>query len=93
MAMLKVFKYAVPMIDEFTIGMPEGAQLLSFQEQHGDGQLWALVDPNAPTVERHFRLAGTGHPIVDPRALHFVGTAQFHGGALVFHLFEFGAAQ
>ena len=99
--MLTVYKYEIPAEDEFTIDLPAGAQPLSFQEQHGAGCMWALVDPEARTTKRRFRLAGTGHPIeyAEPAgvpyrsppnigALRFVGTAQFRGGALVFHLFE-----
>lgn len=87
--MLKVYKYEVPFVDKFTLDLPMGAQCLSFQEQHGKATLWALVDPTAALIGRHFRLAGTGHQIEhDGRDLRFIGTAQFHGGALVFHLFE-----
>ncbi len=87
--MLTVYKYEIPAEDEFTIDLPAGAQPLSFQEQRGAGCMWALVDPEARTTKRRFRLAGTGHPIEhDAGALRFVGTAQFRGGGLVFHLFE-----
>lgn len=87
--MLTVYKYEIPAEDEFTIDLPAGAQPLSFQEQHGAGCMWALVDPEARTTKRHFRLVGTGHRIHhDAGAMRFVGTAQFRGGALVFHLFE-----
>lgn len=88
--MLTVFKYPVLMCNESTIDMPEGAKLLSFQSQYGEPVLWALVDPTKPNRARHFRLAGTGHPIDELRTLHYVGTAQFSDGALVFHLFELG---
>ncbi len=87
--MLTVYKYEFPFEDEFTLDLPMGAQVLSFQEQYGVPCVWALVDPTAMKLKRHFRLAGTGHPIEHaPAALRFVGTAQFHGDALVFHLFE-----
>ena len=87
--MLTVYKYDVPTEDEFTIAMPAGARVLTFQVQHDALMLWALVDPDARETNRRFRLAGTGHPIWhDDAALRFVGTVQLHGGALVFHLFE-----
>ncbi len=86
---LTVYKYEVPLEDDFVLWLPTGAQLLSFQAQYDNPCLWALVDPDARTEKRGFRLAGTGHKIdLDPAALRFVGSAQFQGGALVFHLFE-----
>ena len=86
--MLTVYKYAIPFTDEFKLRLPAGAQPLSAGEQHGEIQMWALVDPAAPSMERMFRLAGTGHPIDHaPGALLFVGTVQLRNG-LVFHLFE-----
>ncbi len=84
--MLRVFKYAVPVTDYFYIDLPRGAELLTAQVQAGEPQLWARVDDDAPTEQRHFRLVGTGHPAADTGK--HVGSFQMHGGGLVFHLFE-----
>lgn len=70
------------------IEMPEGAELLTVQEQGDDICLWAVVEPNSPRVTRKFVGFGTGHPIPGDLQLKFVGTALLHGGALVFHIFE-----
>lgn len=87
--MLTVYKYETPLKDEFSLDLPMGAQILTFQSQRDAPCIWALVDPDAKTLKRRFRLVGTGHPIEqDAGALRFVGTAQFRGGSLVFHLFE-----
>lgn len=87
--MLTVYKYEVPLTDDFAIDMPCGARILSVQVQNGEPVLWALVDPEARELRRHFRLAGTGHMIDQaPADLLFIGTMQLRGGALVFHLFE-----
>lgn len=87
--MKTVYKYTVPIQDEFTVTMPEGAKLLSFAAQNGDPMLWALVDPDAGfRTLRVFRLFGTGHTIVDSETLTYVGTVLVHGDDLVFHLFE-----
>jgi hypothetical protein len=89
MANLTVYKYEVLLIDDVIIDLPEGAKVLTFQAQNEVPCIWALVDPNAAKVPRRFRLAGTGHLIQhDEKSLRYVGTAQFHEGALVFHLFE-----
>jgi hypothetical protein len=57
--------------------------------QHGEPQLWMLVDPSKEVVAYHFRVAGTGHPIeIAPERLSYVGTFQIDNGSLVFHVFQ-----
>ncbi len=88
--MRTIWKFPVD-TDRFTLKMPKGAKLLSVQTQRGEPQLWALVDPAAPMVERRLATVGTGHDMgrkVDDA--EFVGTFQLHCGTLVFHLFDFG---
>jgi hypothetical protein len=87
--MRKIFKYPVPIDDVFSLNLPEGAKILSFQAQGERPTIWVLVNPDAPPTRRQFRLAGTGHPISDYEdELQFVGTCQMKGGSLVWHLFE-----
>jgi hypothetical protein len=86
---MKVYKYAVPIADQFTLKLPEGAEILSVHAQQNTPYFWALVEPTALLEKRHFRLAGTEHPIEESREqLKFIGTVHLHDGALVFHLFE-----
>lgn len=82
-----VFKYRVPEQDRFSLMLPECALLLHFEEQAGVLMVWALVDPAARMVERHFALLGTGAQVPEEthQLLH-VGTTQV--GRLVLHLFE-----
>jgi hypothetical protein len=94
--MHSVYKYPIPVEDEFTISMPTGAVVLTVQTQRrGQGGLareepniWALVDPTAPHEPRHFRLAGTGHPIEEEELGRYVGTFLVRDGQLVFHVWE-----
>ena len=60
-----IYKYPVVVDDEFTIYLPEGAQVLSVDVQQDEPQMWVLVDPAAPKTKRTFRVIGTGHPIDD----------------------------
>ena len=84
-----IWKYAVPVQDMITLMIPRNAQVLTVQVQHGEPQLWALVDPDNPPEQRTFRLAGTGHVIEGSvNIFSYVGTYQLDDGALVFHLFE-----
>ena len=75
------------------VRLPQGAQLLRFSNQGETPAVWALVDPDAPTVPRRLLLAFTGETIdapADERQWEYVGTADFVGGAIVVHLFDKG---
>jgi hypothetical protein len=86
--MKKVFKYAVPMADYFTLEAPKGAEFLSVQLQGPEVQVWARVDPDAYVATYQFAVHGTGHKLSEfSENAPFIGTFQLHGGALVFHLF------
>ncbi len=87
--MRTVYKYPLPFEAHFRLELPLGAKVLHVDVQLGKPQLWALVDPHSPLAWRYFRVAGTGHEIVqEPSRLDYVGTFQLHDGQLVFHLFE-----
>ncbi|KKK62381.1 hypothetical protein LCGC14_3004920 [marine sediment metagenome] len=85
--MKEIWKYTLPLTDYPVVSMQKGARVLSVGVQHGEVQVWALVDPEAPTELRRFRVAGTGHPLEDEIAsMRFIGTVQM--GAFVWHIFE-----
>lgn len=86
----RVFKYPVPITDTFSIAIPQSGQILDVQVQQGTPVMWALVNPDAPKMERQFRLLGTGHPIEAEERYQFehIATFQLDEGTLVFHLFE-----
>ncbi len=90
--MRKVFKYLIQQADsgEASVRMPAGAEILSFQAEGAALTVWAMVDPEAPAVQRKFLVFGTGQPIEDSVAnsLTYVGTARVHDKQIVWHLFE-----
>jgi hypothetical protein len=86
-AMLTIWKYTLEITDDDQeFNMPLGARIVYVANQYETFCLWAVVDPNAPTHKRYFRVHGTGHD-VDPK-LAYVGSIMIKGGALVFHAFE-----
>ena len=87
--MIKIYKYPVPVLDEFEIAMPENAHVLTVQTQNGNPFIWAKVDTDAPIVPRRFQLVGTGNPTSGLSNV-YVGTFQIADGRLVFHLFDRG---
>lgn len=93
--MRRVYKYGFPIADRVRLSMPRGAEIVHVAAQghpafspNGEAAfVWALVDPEAITEERRFRLAGTGHDLPD-EGLEHVGSFLMQEGLLVFHLFE-----
>jgi len=85
--MKRIYKYHVPIENNFHIEMPLGAHILSFQVQNEVAFIWALVEPKNKKVLRHFVLVGTGQEF-DPSWLGYIGTIQTYQGKFVWHLFE-----
>ena len=85
--MKTVFKYELAS----EIEMPEGAEILSLHSQRDMAYIWALVNPEARMIKRHFLILGTGHPVPQDGELRkekFVGTILVQHGSLVFHVWE-----
>lgn len=85
--MKTVWKYALPLVDNFELDLPLGAVALSVMTQKGKPQMWFLVDPQAKTKRRAFRVVGTGNPF-DAESAEFVGTFSMLDDEIVFHVFE-----
>lgn len=89
--MQTVFKYPVPLKDDFTVLLPKAAQVLTVQTQKNgaftDPYIWVLLDNSQEKVERKFRLVGTGES-VEEYLNKYVGTFQLREGSEVYHLFE-----
>ena len=69
------------------VTMPADAMPLFVGWQRESPQLWALVSPDAPMVQRAFYLAGTGTAVPEPILRH-VGSMIAGDGFHVFHVFE-----
>lgn len=86
--MTTIFRYDVPIEDEFTLSLPEFAKILCVGERGGTGHMWVMLNPDAEKVTRKFRVLGTGHPIPDASKLDYIGTFFMASGKLVWHVFE-----
>lgn len=69
------------------VQMPERAEILTLQIQHGKLCVWAMVDPQAKLETRKFEIHGTGDNVPDDSSL-YIGTYQERGGNLIWHVFE-----
>ena len=85
--MKTIWKFDVPIQDDFSILMPDGAKILKLDLQFGEPKIWALVDPDNEKKERFFIGRGTGHPMNETN-ICYVGTVVMTEGRFVFHLFE-----
>jgi hypothetical protein len=69
-----IFKYQMPVLEQFTMELPAGAQIIRMQDMDGFFWLWAVVDTDAPTEKRFFRAFKTGAKIPDDfDTSHYVG--------------------
>ena len=85
----KIFKYEIPVTDEFELELPKGAKILTFQTQNNTPYIWAIVDSNVEVKEKvSFRLFGTGHLLDLVKSMVYIGTTQMFDGGLVWHLFQ-----
>lgn len=84
-----VYKYELSLHDVVALTLPVEAEILCVQTQREVPCLWARVDLDAQdgTIVRHFRVAGTGHPLRDANE-KYIGTFQLQGGAFIGHVFE-----
>ena len=84
-----VYKYPIAVADVQDIDLPSGAQILSFQIQHDQPCIWALVDIERGMKSRRLHMVGTGHRREEEFfAGKYIGTAQMLDGQLEWHLFE-----
>ena len=91
MSVQRIYKYPLYVGDWICLNMPEGAEPLCVQMQHGIPCLWARVTVGNPPTVHHFRIAGTGHDLGGNVGKH-IGSFQMEGGALVFHVFAEAAS-
>jgi hypothetical protein len=82
----RVYRYDIPLVDQFSVQLPYGALVLSAGFHEGRRSIWALVDVNEiPRYDQYFRLCGTGHDIT-ANVGRYIST--WTEGPLVWHLFE-----
>lgn len=68
-----IFKYQMPVLEEFTMTLPMGAKIIRVQDMDGMFWMWAMVNTDAPDEIRKFRAFKTGAKIPDDLVLEYVG--------------------
>lgn len=85
--MITIWKQTLEITDQQFIEVPDGAELLTVQIQHGEPQLWFKCDSDVMKVYKCLRIYGTGNLIRPSADEKYLATFQIHGGSLVFHVF------
>jgi hypothetical protein len=81
-----IHKYPLSLDQWQRVTMPVGAKILTAQIQGTRLCVWAEVETTAPTDDRFFFIAGTGHPLpFGPDDLEYNSTVQDFG--LVWHVY------
>lgn len=83
-----IWKYSVPFIQTCSIEIPCIYEILSVAEQGETGQLWTLVDPNAPRLELLITLLETGDLFDISEVGDYAGTFLLKDRSSAIHVFE-----
>jgi len=81
----RIWKHQLAVEGSQDLVLHEPARILSVQVQRDVPCLWAVEDPEKPTVTLRIVTMGTGHEIPDVK-WDYVGTYQLEDGAFVGHV-------
>jgi hypothetical protein len=68
-----IFKYQMPVLEEFSMSLPQGAKVIRVADQGGMFWLWAEIRTDVPDEVRHFRAYKCGGQMPDDLKLEYVG--------------------
>lgn len=70
---LRIYKYPIPIIEEFSIILPKGAEIIRLDFIEGHAWLWAKIDQRVEDEKRYFRAFKTGALIPDNLDIKYIG--------------------
>lgn len=73
-----IFKYQMPILERFTMSMPEGAEIIRMADIDGFFWLWAVVDTRLPNESRHFVAVKCGANVPENGDLFYRGFCAIH---------------
>ena len=72
-----VWKYALAMADTQLVNLPNGAEILSVQDQRGTLTIWAMVDPDEKRISpMTIEIIPTGVPVQPAKRKHLATVQQ-----------------
>ena len=86
----RIWKYQMPVAENFTMRLPENAQIIRMAGENGYLWLWAVVDTQAPLENRKFSAFKAGGEMPDDiSSLVYVGMASIYiQQELMLYIFE-----
>ena len=83
-----IWKYQIPVLEDFEVELPTGAQIIRFDNEGGKLWFWAVVQPDAPIESKRLLAFKTGAEIPDI-AMNYLGMAAiFIQAELMLYYFE-----
>lgn len=87
-----IFKYQMPVLESFSMELPQGAEIIRMADQGGMFWLWAVVDTDLPAETRNFMAFKTGAAIPREPDLRYIGfcavTVQMELGLYIFEVID-----
>jgi hypothetical protein len=84
-----IFKYQMPVLEDFEMELPQGAEIIRMEDQDGMFWLWAVVNTEAPLETRKFKSFKTGAMMPTDVELKYIGfCAVFVQMELGLYIFE-----
>lgn len=68
-----IFKYQMPVLEQFTMRLPLGAEIIRMDNQDGMFWLWAVVDTRKPDEVRKFHTVKCGGNVPENKNLVYRG--------------------
>lgn len=83
-----IWKYQIPVLEDFTISLPKGAEIIRFANEEGRLWIWAIVCPDAELKPRRILAFKAGAEMPDDK-LKYLGCAAIYIQAeLMLYYFE-----
>jgi len=73
-----IFKYQIPVLENFEMHLPAGAEIIRVEDQGGMFWLWAVVNTEAVMEKRKFMSFKTGAKMPDNVNLKYIGFCAVH---------------
>lgn len=61
-----IHKFAIPVLEKFTLDLPDTAHIIRIDDVDGKFWMWVVVDTEAKYVKRYFEVYKTGQEIKTP---------------------------
>lgn len=87
--MQTIYKYKLEILNEQSVDLPKGSQILACMMQRDVPHLWVQVDMESPSCRRMISMRDTGQRLHGEEG-KYIGTIMTDSGAYVQHVFDGG---